>query len=66
MLECERQAWNEEMAGVPTAVLPTEAAWRERAPPWARPLWPELASELARWCRDHQVRLDIDPRAGVY
>ena len=52
--------------GVLTACLPTEAAWRERAPPWARDLWSELKAELEQWCRANKAGLEVDANAGVY
>jgi hypothetical protein len=52
--------------GILSAYLPTEAAWREKAPEWAVDLWPVLKAELEEWCRDNQARLHIDETANVW
>jgi hypothetical protein len=52
--------------GVPTIALPSEERWASVAPPWAVGQWQDLHDELAAWCRDNKVLLEVDPRAGVY
>ncbi len=52
--------------GVPHVFLPTEDEWRRRAPYWAAGLWPVLQFELRDWCRQHDVRFEIEPSADVY
>ncbi|MDP3660291.1 hypothetical protein [Phenylobacterium sp.] len=52
--------------GVLSACLPTEGAWRSQAPAWAADLWPQLRSELGRWCEQNDARLLIEENAGVY
>lgn len=52
--------------GVLSAYLPTEAVWREKAPVWARALWPALHDELAAWCEANDARFVVDPTAHVY
>jgi hypothetical protein len=48
-----------------TALLPTENVWKEKAPSWARELWPVLKKELEEWCVIHKARFLIDPTANV-
>lgn len=52
--------------GVLSAYLPTEEAWKQNAPIWARDLWPTLQSELEQWCASNKAQLIIDSTAGVY
>lgn len=52
--------------GVLTARLPTEEVWAERAPPWARDLWPVLRIELERWCAGNNARFSLDESAPVW
>jgi hypothetical protein len=52
--------------GVLSAYLPTEDAWRRKAPAWARDLWPELKSELEAWCKANNAKFVIDGTAAVY
>jgi len=52
--------------GILSAYLPTEAAWREKAPDWVLDLWPQLKAELEEWCRDHKARFHIDETANVW
>jgi hypothetical protein len=52
--------------GVLSAYLPTEAAWTETGPPWARDLWPQLRTELEAWCDANDARLYIDATARVF
>ena len=51
--------------GVPSVVLPPEEEWREKGPPWARGLWPELHSELDEWCRKSDCALRVEEGALV-
>jgi hypothetical protein len=41
--------------GVLSAYLPSEVAWRSKAPAWARELWPVLKVELEAWCEKNNV-----------
>ena len=52
--------------GIFSACLPTQAAWRRKAPPWAQDLWPQLRAELEVWCRQNNAKFIIDERAGVH
>lgn len=52
--------------GILSAYLPTEAAWREKAPAWARDMWPVLHDELKDWCRRNKANFVVDAAAGVY
>lgn len=52
--------------GALSAYLPTEAAWRGRAPPWAVDLWPILRDELEQWCRNNNAGVFLDETARVY
>lgn len=52
--------------GVPSVFLPTEDAWRSKAPPWARDLWPVLKTDLEAWCEDNRIQLVIDESAAVW
>lgn len=52
--------------GVPTVYLPTEAAWRCKAPVWAHELWSVLRAELEDWCRASHMQLRVEDKAGVY
>ena len=52
--------------GILTACLPTEAAWKRKAPEWARDLWPQLKTELQDWCRANNAKFVIDENAAVY
>jgi hypothetical protein len=52
--------------GILSAYLPTESAWRSKAPHWAIDLWPVLKAELEQWCRDNQARLYVDEFVNVY
>lgn len=52
--------------GVISAYLPTEQAWRQRAPVWARDLWPVLRLEMEAWCNANKVQFFIDESARVY
>ena len=49
-----------------TACLPTEEAFRARAPEWARELWPQLRDELQAWCGQNDADFVIDPTAAVW
>jgi hypothetical protein len=49
-----------------TAYLPTQDAWQQRGPEWARPLWPVLHAELAGWCRENNALLVLDPGAAIF
>jgi hypothetical protein len=52
--------------GTATAYLPTERAWVDKAPWWAKRLWPVLHDELQTWCRANDVGFVIDAGAAVY
>jgi hypothetical protein len=52
--------------GIPTVCLPTEAAWPGKAPAWAADLWPALKDELASWCQQNNVALEIGDTASVW
>jgi hypothetical protein len=51
--------------GILSAYLPTEQAWRDKAPTWAVDLWPELKIELEQWCQENKARFYIDETATV-
>ncbi|MBC6982660.1 hypothetical protein H8B08_12980 [Caulobacter sp. 17J80-11] len=51
--------------GVLSAYLPTEQAWRGKAPDWAIDLWPELKNDLEQWCRENHAQFIIDETATV-
>jgi len=52
--------------GVLTAYLPTEAAWSEKGPSWAKRLWPNLRTDLEQWCAKSGARFVIDETAAVF
>jgi hypothetical protein len=52
--------------GVLSACLPSEAAWKEHGPAWARDLWPELKRDLEAWCLANEADLFIVATARVY
>jgi hypothetical protein len=52
--------------GILSACLPPEELWPEKAPAWARDLWPTLKAELETWCRANEARFIIDPTADVW
>lgn len=52
--------------GILTAYLPTEEAWRDKAPAWAKGLWPVLHDELQEWCRRNKANFIVDANAGIY
>ena len=52
--------------GILTAYLPTEEAFKNKAPSWALSLWPQLKADLTQWCAANKAELVIDPTAGVY
>ena len=52
--------------GILSAYLPTEEAWKRKAPEWARDLWPQLKTELEAWCGANNARFFIDETATVY
>jgi hypothetical protein len=49
-----------------SAYLPTEDAWKHKAPMWARDLWPVLHSELEAWCKENKAQFIVDASAGVW
>ncbi|MGQ0660744.1 hypothetical protein [Sphingosinicella sp.] len=51
--------------GILTVYLPTEEAWRRRAPAWARDLWPVLHAELREWCKEAHAQLKIKDDAWI-
>ena len=52
--------------GILSAYLPPQELWPEKAPEWARDLWPTLKAELEAWCRANEAKFIIDPTAGVW
>ncbi|TBR40404.1 MULTISPECIES: hypothetical protein [Dyella] len=52
--------------GVLTAYLPSEDAWRDKAPEWAKGLWLALHDELKDWCLRNKANFIVDATAGVY
>ena len=52
--------------GVLSAYLPTENIWREKAPVWAKELWPVLKEELEVWCKENNAKFIVDKTAKVY
>lgn len=52
--------------GVLSAYLPTEDVWKQKAPDWAKNLWPTLRAELEQWCAANKAQFVIDPTAGVF
>ena len=75
-----RAKWNEELActgpggslvleltmGVLTAYLPSEDAFRSKAPFRAANLWPQLRDELAQWCFANKAEFVVDPTSRAY
>lgn len=51
--------------GVLSAYLPTQDAWREKSPVWAKESWVDLKQELEVWCRENNAKLIIDATANV-
>ena len=52
--------------GILSAYLPTEEVWTQKAPSWAKGLYPELKNELEAWYRENKAKFVIDATAGVY
>lgn len=52
--------------GVPTVYFPTQHAWAQCAPDWARELWPVLKTELEAWCETGNVQFVLDGSASAY
>ncbi len=52
--------------GILSAYLPTEEVWKQKAPEWARNLWPILKTELEDWCKYNNAKFYIDASAAVY
>jgi hypothetical protein len=52
--------------GVLGAYLPLEATWNQKAPEWARQLWPQLRTDLEAWCKANNAKFIIDESATVY
>ncbi|QED29919.1 hypothetical protein FRD01_22315 [Microvenator marinus] len=52
--------------GVLTAFLPTEDDWPDKAPAWARDLYPVLKEELEAWCAENKAKLVIDSTGVVF
>jgi hypothetical protein len=52
--------------GVESVYLPTEAAWRDRAPGWAREHWQEIHTQLQEWCTRNKIPLYVEDTAQVY
>ena len=51
--------------GVLTAHLPTKLAWFDKAPDWAKNLWPILYEDLVIWCEPANAKLLIDDNAWI-
>ena len=51
--------------GVLSAYLPTEDVWKQKAPQWAKELWPTLRTELEAWCSANKAQFVIDPTASI-
>ena len=52
--------------GITSVYFPTEAAWQQRAPEWARPYWATIHEQLARWCARQKIPLYVKDDAAVY
>jgi hypothetical protein len=52
--------------GILSVYLPTEDAWRGRAPDWAKDLWPVLHDELQAWCQKNKANFIVDGSARIY
>ena len=52
--------------GVPSVYIPTEPAWQNLAPTWARPYWNSVYVQLAAWCASHGFPLHVDGSASVF
>jgi len=52
--------------GIPTVYVPTEHAWAQSAPAWAKALWPVFTAELNAWCTVHDVAFLLDGSAKCY
>ncbi|WP_281214356.1 hypothetical protein [Shewanella insulae] len=52
--------------GILSAYLPTQSAWEQKGPSWARDLWPQLKQELEAWCVENKAQFIIDESAGIY
>ena len=51
--------------GILTAYLPTEAAWQNKSPEWAKDLYFDLKKELEFWCIENKAKFVIDETAAV-
>jgi len=51
--------------GILSAYLPTESAWQEKAPDWAKDSYSQLKSELEAWCSENKAKFYIEEDAGV-
>lgn len=52
--------------GVPSVYIPTQAAWQDRAPMWARPYWSSVHVQLMDWCTNHGFPLHVDDSANIF
>jgi hypothetical protein len=52
--------------GILSVYLPTEEAWGDRAPGWAKDLWPVLHDELQEWCQKNKANFFVHATAGIY
>lgn len=52
--------------GVPSVYIPTEPAWLDLAPTWARPYWSSVYVQLATWCASHGFPLHVDSSASIF
>ena len=52
--------------GITSVYFPTESAWQQKAPEWARPYWTKINEQLARWCARQTIPLYVKDDAAVY
>jgi len=52
--------------GVPSVYIPTESAWQNLAPTWARPYWNLVYVQLVAWCANHGFPLHVDSSASIF
>jgi len=51
--------------GTLTVYLPSERKWEASAPEWAKRDWGRFREELAAWCAQQNIPLQIDDGAWV-
>jgi hypothetical protein len=52
--------------GIPSVYLPSESAWQDHAPDWAKPYWKVLREQLAAWCAKCDYPLYENHAAQVF